>query len=59
MYDYLMSVMETDDVTVLNEKLRNKWKLLSISTGKKENGEAYFLYAIGELNEREMILDSL
>lgn len=59
MYDYLRSVTETDDVDVLEEKLKNNRKLLAITGGKRENGEAYFLYAIGEFDEKERMLDSL
>lgn len=59
MYNYLIETMETADVNVLNEKLKSGWKLLSVSSGRRENGEAYFLYSLGKFNEDEMLLDSL
>lgn len=47
-YENLKFVMETDNVSVLNDKLKNGWKLLAIAPGQRENGEAYCLYSLGE-----------
>lgn len=59
MYKYLIKTAETSNVDEVNSKLANGWKVLALSAGQKEKGEAYFLYSLGKFDENEMLLDGL
>ena len=50
-FDGLRRVMETDSGVTVEEMLRKGWKLLDTASGTRNDGEAYFLYSLGEFSD--------